>query len=85
MSELPSAWRHYVVELAPQLFLGSAGNIFLSAWIFTKVQTDLSYSDALWHCWVTAYAVPRRPSPAQLIASLPSPRPRPSPHPPRPS
>jgi hypothetical protein len=52
-----STWNYYLQSLAPLFVIGLVLNIFLAAYIFTRVESGLSYADALWHCWITAWTV----------------------------
>ena len=56
-SQLQPAWQHYVNDLLPTITIGSGFTLGLSAYIFTRTQSDLPYSEALWHCWVTCTTV----------------------------
>ena len=54
---LVPAWQFYLTKLLPTVLVGLAYNLFFSAYIFTLTQEGLSYSTALWHCWVTCTTV----------------------------
>jgi hypothetical protein len=61
---------YYTHALAPTLLVGVILNLFFAAYIFTLIEADLRYADALWHCWVTAWTVGFVPSLFSLLFSL---------------
>jgi hypothetical protein len=46
----------YSAQLGSYVVFGFSLNIFFAAYIYT-LSEDLLYSEALWHCWVTATTV----------------------------
>ena len=57
LAELPPAWRFYLAKLGFTLLVGFLFNFVFSPYIFTVVQPELGYGDAVWHCWTTSSTV----------------------------
>jgi hypothetical protein len=48
---------YFSKAIVPSLVVGLGFSVFFAAWVFTLTEPDLSYSNAVWHCWVTATTV----------------------------
>jgi hypothetical protein len=50
-------WRFFSMKLTVPVVGGVGLCVFASAAVFTKLRPELSYTDAVWHCWVTSTTV----------------------------
>lgn len=49
--------KFYLKKLLVPVVIGFVFNVIIAAAIFCAIDTDMLYSDAVWHCWVTATTV----------------------------